>query len=195
MMRLTRTMPLAEAIFPRASLLRDVLLVVAFSLLTALFTRLEIPLWPVPITGQTFAVLLSGAALGSRKGAMSQALYIGYGVMGAPVFSGGGAGIHHLTGPTGGYILGFVVAAYVAGLLAERGWDRRVLTTAAAMVAGNLAIYVIGLIRLSSMVPFDQLFVVGLFPFLVGDALKIALASAVLPASWWLLGRSRYIPW
>lgn len=195
MMRLTRTMPLAEAIFPRASLLRDVLLVVAFSLLTALFTRLEIPLWPVPITGQTFAILLSGAALGSRKGAMSQALYIGYGVMGAPVFSGGGAGIHHLTGPTGGYILGFVVAAYVAGLLAERGWDRRVLTTAAAMVAGNLAIYVIGLIRLSSMVPFDQLFVVGLFPFLVGDALKIALASAVLPASWWLLGRSRYIPW
>lgn len=193
-MRLARTMPLAEAVFPRDTLLRNVLLVVAFSLLTAVLTRVEIPLWPVPITGQTFAVLLAGAALGSRKGALSQLLYLATGVAGAPVFSGGGAGPQQFAGPTGGYLIGFVAAAFVVGLLAERGWDRSVLMTAAAMVVGNLVIYAFGLARLAGLLPLDRLFAAGLFPFLIGDAIKIVLASLLLPGSWWLIGQNGHLP-
>ena len=139
----TRVSTLAEATVPRGGLLRDALLVVGFSLLTALCARIVIPLpfTPVPITGQTFAVLLTGAALGARRGAAAIVLYVLEGLAGLPVFAGGASGLARLLGPTGGYLLGFIAAAYLTGTLAERGWDRTVRWAAAAMAAGNVVVY------------------------------------------------------
>lgn len=180
---------LAEAIWPGAGLRRDAILILAGSLLIALTAQIEIPMWPVPITGQTFGVLLVGALLGSRRGALGVLTYLAYGFIGLPVFAGGAAGIARLFGPTGGYLLGFVATAFVVGWLSERGWDRRTLTTAAAMVVGNLVIYTFGVTWLSTFVGWETAVNVGLVRFLVGDAVKIALAGLALPLGWRLLGR------
>ncbi|MCS7251828.1 MAG: biotin transporter BioY, partial [Thermoflexus sp.] len=147
-------MVIADLIFPKAirrtkerQLLTDAMLILGGSLFTALMAQISIPLpfTPVPITGQTLAVLLVGAALGSRRGALSIATYVLEGALGLPVFAGGTAGISRLQGPTGGYLIGFVAAALITGWLAERGWDRRPLSTALAMLAGNAVIYLFGL--------------------------------------------------
>jgi biotin transporter BioY len=180
---------LAEAVWPRPSLWRDVSLIVGGSLLVALIAQLEIPLWPVPITGQTFAVLLIGAVLGSRRGALSILLYLGWGAMGLPVFSGGGGGIATLAGPTGGYLAGFVPAAFLVGWLCERGWDRSLWTAGLAMVLGNIVIYFFGLLWLAGFVGWDQVVALGLAPFSLGDVLKIILAALALPGGWALIER------
>jgi biotin transport system substrate-specific component len=183
-------MVMVERIWPRSSAVRDVLLGLAGVLLLGLVAQIEIPLQPVPITGQTFGVLLLGALLGSRRGALTVAGYVAAGVAGLPVFAGGASGVSRLFGPTGGYLLGFIAAAWVVGWLSERGWDRRLLTAAAAMVIGTGVIYFFGLTWLSFFVGWGRVVSVGLAPFVIGDLLKLALAALALPGGWTLLGRT-----
>lgn len=167
----------------------DVALVLVGSLLIALSAQLSIPIGPVPITGQTFAVLFIAALLGSKRGAAAALVYLGQGAAGLPVFAGGLGGVLVFAGPTGGYLVGFVAAAFVVGWLAERGWDRRALTTIAMMIIGNLVIYAFGVTRLAFLVgAFDRAITAGMIPFLLGDLLKIALATALLPTGWRWLG-------
>jgi biotin transport system substrate-specific component len=181
-----RTLTLADAALPRVGVLRDTLLIVGASLLTAAAARIALPLpWsPVPLTGQTFAVLLTGAALGARRGALAQALYLIQGAMGLPFFAGGLGGPLALAGPTGGFLLAFPLAAAVTGLCAEHGWDRRFGTTLASMLLGGAVILVSGLAVLSRFVPADRLLATGLLPFLPGDVIKAVAAALVLPATW-----------
>ena len=188
-----RAATLSQALFPQTGLLRDGLLVVAGSGLVALSAQIEIRLLftPVPITGQTFGVLLVGALLGSRRGAAALLLYLLEGSLGLPVFAGGGSGIAHLAGPTGGYLVGFVAGGSLVGWLAEIGWDRRPLTTLLAMALGNAAIYLFGLAWLARFVPSDRLLLAGMLPFLPGDSIKLLLAALLLPAGWAILGRWR----
>ena len=166
-------------------IIRGVTLAVAGSLLLALSARAEIPLAPVPITMQTFVVLVLGVAYGWRLGMLTLLLYLFEGAVGLPVFAGGNAGIGVFVGPTGGYLLGFVVAAAVCGYLAEKGWDRRPTTTFAAMIIGNLIIYAFGLLQLGIVIGWDKpVLQLGMYPFLFGDLLKIVLAMVVLPGAW-----------
>jgi biotin transport system substrate-specific component len=147
-----------------------------------------LPYSPVPVTGQTLAVLLVGAMLGSRRGALAAVMYLGEGAAGLPVFAYGGFGVGYMLGPTGGYLLGFVPAAYAVGYLAERGWDRRPAATVAAMALGNLIIYALGATWLACLLGVGKALAGGVAPFLVGDAVKIAIAAALLPGGWKLLG-------
>jgi biotin transport system substrate-specific component len=173
----------------RFALLYDITLILGGSLLIALSAQIAIPLpfSPVPITGQTLAVLLIGALLGSRRGGLSLLVYLIEGTSGLPVFAGGGAGPAHLAGPTGGYLVGFVAAAYVTGLLAERGWDRRIGTTLAAMLLGNAVLYAFGLVWLAAYVGIGRALPLGLYPFIVGDLAKLTLAALLLPSGWRML--------
>ena len=176
-----------------ASRAYEVLLVLAGSGLIALSAWIAVPLpfSPVPVTAQTFAVLLVGSALGARRGAASALAYLAEGCSGLPVFAGGAAGPHVMVGPTGGYLAGFVLGAWLCGALAERGWDRRPIPTIASMALGNALILAIGLIWLSRFVGWSRVLALGLFPFLPGDLVKIALAVVLLPLGWKLLaGRS-----
>jgi len=163
---------------------------VAGSLLIAILAQLAVPLYPVPVTGQTFAVLLVGAALGPGLGAATVLLYLLEGSMGLPVFSQGRSGLAMFLGPTGGYLLGFVVAAAVVGVLARMGWDRRFWTTMAAMLIGNLVIYCTGLswLCMGLGMSLGSSMGVGLYPFIPGDLLKALLAALILPACWRCLG-------
>lgn len=181
----------------RSAWVYDAALVLAGSWLIALSAQVAVPLpfSPVPVTGQTAAVLLVGALLGSRRGSLAVLVYIAQGAAGLPVFAGGAFGLSRVLGPTGGYLLGFVAAAFLVGLLAERGWDRRPLTTAAAMALGNVVIYTVGALWLAVFVGgLRQALAVGVVPFLPGDLLKIAVAAILLPAGWKLLGWSSHSP-
>ena len=165
----------------------DIAVVVGGSLLIALCAQLAIG-WPIPVTGQTFAVLMIGALLGARRASLSVLTYIMEGAAGLPVFAHGRGGFLILSGPTGGYLVGFVFAVYIVGLLAERGWDRRVGKTILTMLLGNLVIYSFGLTWLSFLTGRSKnLPEVGLYPFIIGDILKIILATTLLPAGWKLL--------
>jgi biotin transport system substrate-specific component len=157
---------------------------VAGVILVAIAAHIEVPLYPVPITMQTFAVLVLGMAYGSSLGAATLALYMAAGLAGLPVFATGGA-----LGPTLGYIIGFILAAGLVGWLAEQGWDRSAIKTATAMLAGNVLIYVPGLVVLAWFVGAGKVLEYGLYPFLFGDALKLLLAAVVLPGAWYLVGR------
>ncbi len=172
-MQLRHSLTLSQALFPQTGLLRNALLVLAGSGLVALSAQIEIrlPFTPVPITGQTFGVLLVGALLGSRRGAAALVLYLLEGTSGLPFFAGGGSGPAHLSGPTGGYLVGFAAAAFLVGWLAEREWDRRPSTTFLAMALGNGVIYLFGLLWLARFVPSDLLLTAGILPFLPGDGL------------------------
>jgi biotin transport system substrate-specific component len=168
---------------------RQVGLVIGFSLLTALSAQIVIPSWPVPITGQTFAVLLTGALLGSRLGAITMIVYLIEGASGLPFFSGGSGGIAHLLGPTGGYLVAFPAGAFITGAFAEHEWDRKFLTAAAAMAIGSIVIMLSGWLWFSLIMrtsPALTLFNTVL-KFIPGDIIKIALAAAVLPSGWKLL--------
>lgn len=168
---------------------RSVSLVVAFSLLTALAAQIVIPIGPVPITGQTFAVLLTGALLGSRLGAMSLIVYLVEGALGLPFFYGGHGGLAHLFGPTGGYLVAFPAAAFITGAFAENGWDRRFFSAVIAMTIGSLVILLAGWAWFAAVMHTAPLaaFKVGVLPHLAGDVIKIALAAAALPIGWRLL--------
>lgn len=174
--------PVALSVIPERAFWRIVLICAGIALL-ALAARIEIPLpfSPVPVTGQTFAVLLIGAALGARLGAVTVAAYVILGAAGLPLFSGGATGIARVVGPTGGYLAGFIVAAAVVGWLAERGWTRTVPLTLATMLIGEAAIYLFGLVWLSRFSLPVGVLDAGLLPFVVGDLYKVALAVALLP--------------
>ena len=180
------------------SVTADLAVIAAGAALTAGAAQLVIPMWPVPITGQTFAVLFVGATLGSLRGALSMLLYVGLGVAGLPVFAEGGAGLAKLAGPTGGYMIGFVLAAALVGWLAQKQWDRKVLGTIGAFLAGTAVIYAVGLPWLS--VAHGQLgypndlsatLQAGLYPFIPGDLLKALAAGGLLPLVWKLTTRTK----
>lgn len=179
---------IVDRLVPR-SLAADIALIAAGTVLTAAAAQISIPMWPVPITGQTFAVLLVGAALGMARGAISTALYVVLGSLGLPIFAAGKAGFSF--GPTLGYLFGFIAAAAVVGFFAEREIGRKWFSVAVGFVAGNAIIYAFGLPWLSIFLganswPNDlqSTLTAGLYPFIVGDAIKIALASTLLPAAW-----------
>ncbi len=170
---------------------RSVSIVVAFSLLVALSAQVVIPIGPVPITGQSFAVLLTGALLGSRLGAMAMIVYLIEGASGLPFFYQGNAGLAHLLGPTGGYLIAFPAAAFITGSFAENGWDRRFPTAVVAMAIGSIVIMLSGwawfaIVMQTPALPAFQLTVLKFIP---GDIIKILLAAAALPLGWKLLKR------
>ncbi|RXS88072.1 biotin transporter BioY [Streptomyces sp. TM32] len=164
---------------------RDAALVLGGAALTGIAAQIAVPVpgSPVPVTGQTFAALLVGASLGTRRGLLSLALYALAGMAGMPWFAGGASGAG---GATFGYVMGMLLAAGLVGALARRGGDRSVLRTAATMAAGTAVIYAVGVpyLALSTGMPFGQAVAVGLVPFLIGDALKAALAMGALPTAW-----------
>src|SRR6266851_3380772 len=168
---------------------RSVGLVIGFSLLTALAAQVVIPLYPVPITGQTFVVLLTGALLGPRLGAMAMIAYLVEGASGLPFFSEGRSGLLHLMGQNGGYLIAFPAAAYITGAFAEHGWDRRFLTAAAAMAIGSAIIMLSGWAWFSVVMRTSPMLTVyaTVIKFIPGDIIKIALAAAVLPSGWKLV--------
>ena len=178
-----------------SSMLRNVILAVLGSVLLTISAKIHIPFYPVPMTMQTFVVLGLGVAFGSRLGAATVLLYLAEGAAGLPVFSGTpekGLGLAYMMGTTGGYLLGFVVAAWAVGLLAERGWDRGFASTAAAMVIGNAIIYSFGLLWLGSLLGWDKPIIEwGVTPFLLGDISKIALAVIAMPLAWKALGKRK----
>ncbi len=201
---------LADAVFPiasevrvprilipiriRASLVRDIALVVGFATLVALCGRIRfyLPENPVPITFQTLGVLLTGATLGSRRGLTSILLFYFVGMAGIPVFQGGNNGWHYVsTSPTAGYLIGFIAASFTVGFLAERGWDRRHVLW--VFLIGNLLIYVPGLLWLGTKgyVAWESIFSKGMYPFIPGDLIKLMIAGIVLPSAWALVHRSK----
>jgi biotin transport system substrate-specific component len=170
------------------NLLKDVLLVVGFNVLLILSARLSIHLWftPVPITLQTFVVMLAGAALGSRRGALVMLLYLAEGASGLPVFAGGGGWAYLIVSPTAGYLWSYPIAAFVVGFLAERGLDRSFLTSIFAMLPGTVIIYALGVSWLAILlhIGLDKAFVLGMWPFIPGDLIKIVVAALLLPTAW-----------
>jgi len=179
---------LSNRYFPRTTeWIRSLFLIVLGSLLLAALAQVKIvlPFTPVPITGQTLGVLLIGAALGSKRGAASIILYLTEGALGLPFFAGGASGMGILTGATAGYLLGFVGAAYVIGLLAERGLERSVRTSIIPFIVGTVIIYICGVAWLSVVVgSFGKAITLGMLPFLIGDAVKLITASLILPTAW-----------
>ncbi len=175
--------------------LRNLMLAVVGSLALWLSAKIQVPFYPVPMTMQTFVVLVIGMAFGWRLGGATILLYLAEGAVGLPVFAGTperGIGLAYMMGPTGGYLVGFFFSAVIVGWLAERGWDRRVIPTLVAMVAGTAIIFAFGVLWLGAFIGWDQpVLDLGLVPFLPGAAFKIALAAAVLPAIWRLVDRNR----
>jgi biotin transport system substrate-specific component len=190
---------LADRLIPR-SLVTDIVLIAAGTALTSILAQIAIPLWPVPITGQTFSVLFVGAALGVSRAVLSMVLYIVIGLLGLPVFAPQADGSHitglaALLGPTGGYLIGFLLATAFVGWLAQRQWDRKWLRTLLAFVGGTVLIYAVGLpwlffalTNLHVANPVQATLTGGLYPFLIGDALKAIFAAILLPVTWRLIG-------
>lgn len=193
----TDTHVLADVLWPPAEhaaarrWLRFALLAIGGSIAMWVSAKVQIPFYPVPLTFQTLVVLLIGFAFGPRLAFVTLALYLAEGAIGLPVFANTperGIGIAYMLGPTGGYLLGFLVAGTFTGWLAGRGWDRRIVTTVAAMVIGNAIIYALGLAWLGSVIGWDKpVLAFGMIPFLWGDLLKVLLAAALLPMAWRLV--------
>ncbi len=195
---------LVDRVFPR-SLAMDAVLIAAGTALVSVLAQLAIPMWPVPITMQTFGVLLVGTVLGPWRGAISLALYLVLGLVGLPIFSDGKSG-SLLAIPSGGFIVGFILAAFLVGWLASRQWDRKVVGTIVSFLAGTVVMYAIGvpwlylsLQNLGSPVWHGALgygtllaatLGTGVLPFLIGDVLKAALAGVLLPGTWRLVNRA-----
>lgn len=169
-------------------LLRNTILAVAGTLLLTLSAKVSIPFFPVPMTMQTLVVLALGMAYGWKLGAATMLLYLAEGAVGLPVFSGTpdkGISLVYMMGGTGGYLVGFILAASLTGYLAEHGWDRNIVTTALAMLLGNLLIYIPGLLWLGSLYGWDKpILAWGLTPFLFGDLVKVVLAAVAMPLCW-----------
>ena len=184
-----------QVIGTNSNLLTKMLMVVVGSLALWASAKIQIPFYLVPMTMQTTVVFMIGMAFGWRLGGLTILLYLFEGAMGLPVFSGTpekGIGLAYIMGPTGGYLLGFFFAAVVLGWLAEKGWDRNYFSTAIAMVLGNAIIYAVGVSWLGSIVGWDKpVLEWGMMPFLLGDAIKLVLASLLLPLTWKLLGKSK----
>jgi biotin transport system substrate-specific component len=191
------TMPLALSITRSTSVFRQILLVLGASVLLSLSAKIQVPFWPVPMTMQSYMVLVLGMALGPRLGPAAVAAYLAQGALGLPVFAGTpekGIGLAYMTGPTGGYLLGFFVAAIVTGQCAARGFDRRWPYALLTATAGMAVIFACGLLWLSSLIGVDKAIQFGAAPFALGALLKILLAMLTLPLAWRLLGRRDHLP-
>jgi len=185
---------------------RFTLLAIVGSAFVAVSAQITVPLWPVPITGQTLAVLVIGMAYGARLGAATLALYMVEGIVGIPVFAKLSAGPHVMAGPTGGYIVGFIAAAAFVGWLAERDWSRSFTLTALAQLLGSGVIFAFGVpwlalfyagpgaayvAKTGAETAFGAAIATGFLPFLLEDLVKVALAACLMPAAWWLVGLTR----
>jgi len=186
----SRALTVYDLIKP-STLAREIPLLLAFNLLLVgcSYLAFSVPFSPVPITGQTFGVLLIGMALGRTRGAAVVLAYLMEGIAGLPVFAGGNAGPAALMGPTGGYLVGFLLAAWLVGWMADKGWDRSYVHSVLAMTIGTAVVLVSGLAQLSFFVPGAALFQAGLGPFLPGAGVKIAAAAVLLPTVWKFVGR------
>lgn len=171
--------------------IRHVALVLAGALVVALSAQVVIPTEPVPFTGQTFGVLTVGAALGFRRAALALLLYVAMGAAGLSVFAEGASGVDQIVGRTGGYLVGFVVAAAIVGRLAELGWDRRIAGSLAAMAIGTAVIYAIGVpwLKVATGITWEAAVAGGMTKFLIWDAAKLAIAAGIFPVAWWIIGR------
>lgn len=171
--------------------LRHILLIALGAIVIALSARLVIPTLPVPFTGQTLGVLLVGGALGFRRGSAAVLLYLAIGALGAPIYAESKAGLGVIGGPTGGYLIGFVVAAGLVGRLAELGWDRRLPGALVAMTVGTAVIYAIGVpwLKVATGMPWSDAVAVGMTQFLIWDLAKACIAGAAFPLAWWMVGR------
>ena len=185
---------LLDAIWPPAAgtpYVRNAALALIATLALTLAAKLQIPFWPVPLTMQTFVVLVIGMAFGWKLGAATVLVYLAEGALGLPVFAGTperGIGLAYMSGPTGGYLAGFVAGAALCGFLAERGWDRSPWRTAVAMTLGHLLILALGWAWLAHLAGPQKAYAAGVAPFYVATVVKTALAVAVLPAVWRLIG-------
>jgi len=184
---------LRTALIPRTSVLTDTLLVAGGAVFIALVAQLAfyLPFTPVPVTGLTFGVLVTGAAMGLTRGLLATLLYVLAGVAGAPVYADGSYGIDVVLGVTGGYLVGSVLAAALTGYLAEKAWDRKVISAVPAMLLGELAIFVVGVGWL--MVVLDvglaNGLALGFVPFIIGEVVKLVAAGLLLPGAWKLVER------
>ena len=187
------TLTLRDAFVGRSSTARTLAVIVGGAGLIAACAQISIPLGftPVPITGQTFAVLLVGAGLGSVAGTASTLLYVSLGAVGLPIYADHAHGWHIVSSASGGYLVGFIFAAALTGALAERRWDRRFSSSLGALLTGNVVIYLFGVGWLAheAHLSFATALEKGLYPFVPADVLKMYLAAALLPAAWKLAGR------
>ncbi len=179
---------LVDTLLPRKTLTRDVIVVLGFGAFMAVMAQVSIPLPYVPITGQTFAIFLAALALGSRLGALSVLAYLGYAAVGLPVLAEGKTLFPAIVGPTGGFIVGFVLSAFALGWLADRGWSRSLPLVFAGMLVASVVLFVPGLLWLSKFVG-PKTFEYGLYPFIAGDVVKSVLAALLLPVAWRIIGK------
>lgn len=197
-----KTLTLAEAAWPSSiemnaltRAMRGTVLAIVGSMLIWLAAKIQVPFYPVPMTMGTLAILAVGMAYGWRLGAATVLLYLAEGAMGLPVFSGTpekGIGLAYMMGGTGGYLVGYVMAVVAVGWLAENGWDKNPLSTAGAMLCGSALIYVPGLLWLGTLFGWDKpVLEWGLYPFVLGDLMKLTLAAALMPLAWKMLGRNK----
>jgi biotin transport system substrate-specific component len=164
--------------------------------LLTLSAKVQVPFWPVPMTMQTLVVMMLGMAYGRWLGAATVLAYLAVGAAGFPVFAGTpqrGVGLAYMMGPTGGFLIGFLAAAWVTGALAERGWDRSVLLSAAAMLVGTVTIFIFGLAPLIASAGLQRAAEIGLVPFLASSGLKLALGAVLMPGLWYVLGGQRSV--
>ncbi|MBC7462952.1 MAG: biotin transporter BioY [Actinobacteria bacterium] len=187
-MSFSATTTLRAAVFPRTSAITNIVAVVGGAALLSILAQIAFPIpgSPVPVTGQTLGVLLIGASYGARLGLATFLTYLLVGIAGAPVFADGASGLSRLTGPTGGYLVGMLVATYLVGALAGRRWDQRLRTALPAMLLGNVVIFGFGMFWLHHYTGKSWSWTVsaGLTPFIIGEILKIAIAGTSLPLVW-----------
>jgi biotin transport system substrate-specific component len=183
---------LADALWSPAAgsnIVRGIVLAVIGSILLTISAKIQVPFWPVPMTMQTLVVLVLGVAYGWRLAGATVLLYLAQGALSLPVFAGGG-GLAYMSGPTGGYLVGFLLAAVAVGWLAERGWARSVSSALAAMLIGTVIVFACGIAWLGTLIGLPQAINAGLMPFLLSEAVKVALGTALVPFAWRLLQRS-----
>ncbi|MBP2314005.1 biotin transporter BioY [Azospirillum soli] len=184
-----RPSSLLETVAPKGGLIAAATAVVLGSALLAVSAKVQVPFWPVPMTMQSMVVILLGMAYGSRLAAATVALYLLEGLAGLPVFAGAGAGPAYMAGPTGGYLLGFLLAATFTGWLAERGWDRTPVKAVAALAIGHALLFVPGVAWMAVLFGGEKAIALGLAPFWAATILKTALGAAIMQAAWKVVAR------
>jgi biotin transport system substrate-specific component len=187
----TRVPTPTDILLPRSGAVEKTLLAIGGSLLLAVSAKIQVPFWPVPMTLQSLTVLLIGLGFGSRLGAATVLLYLAEGFLGLPVFAGAIAGPAYMAGPTGGYLLGFLLSAAAVGALAERGWDRNLLRASAAIAAGHVLLFIPGVLWLTFLFGWTKAVAVGVTPFVAATILKTALGVAMIALMWKLAGKER----
>jgi biotin transport system substrate-specific component len=180
----TLALRLNDSVFHVSDKLWDILLVVSGVIFISLLAQISIPLYPVPITGQTLAVMLIGSSYGVKRGMLTMGAYLTLGALGLPIYSQALSGFGVLAGTTGGYLIGFFAAVYVMGSLAEKGWDRNLKSAVPLFFIGQVVIYIVGLPWLATFIGWEKAFFLGFVPFIPGAIIKMVLASVLLPSLW-----------